>query len=301
MVCALAFAGCKREAKNDGSKPVASVAVSAVPVASGVPYPREAIVDAVNHARLPVYAGPAGAVRGTIRIKGDPAPEVPEIARQIREDCAPAREMYNRLFREGPGRTLPDVLVAVTGYEGYVPTQVSSVEVAASNCAWSSRTIALTFGQRLDVRSKDHKAYVPDLLGAQMPAQLIALPGGTGSSLYPQAPGRYVLVDSMRLFTAAEVLVLRYATHAVTGLDGQYEIQRIPAGKVTLNALLPFTGETLERTIEIKPSQTLTLDLEFNFNEAAWRAAKAKEAEEAARSPKPPASAPSPSPSASSK
>jgi hypothetical protein len=288
----LAFAGCKRDAKKEVSKPVASVAASAIPVASGVPYPREAIVDAVNHARLPVYSGPAGAVRGTIRIQGDPAPEVPEIARQIRDDCAPAREMYSRLFREGPGRTLPDVLVAVTGYDGYVPTQASSVEVAASNCAWSARTIALTFGQRLDVRSKDHKAYVPDLLGAQMPAQLIALPGGAGSSLYPQAPGRYVLVDSMRLFTAAEVLVLRYATHAVTGLDGQYEIQRIPAGKVTLNALLPFTGETLERTIEIKPSQTLSLDLAFTFNEAAWREAKAKEVEEASRSPKPGVSAP---------
>ena len=182
-------------------------------------------------------------MRGVVTVSGDAAPEMPDVLAKIGEDCAPAREVYGRLFREGTGRTLADVLVAVTGYKGYVPEQHSIVTVPASGCAWSSRTLAVTFGQRIDVVAKDRKAYVPDLLGAKMPAQLIALPGGAGSTVYAQQPGRYVLVDSLRIYSMADVLVLKYATHDVTGLDGKFQIERIPAGRVTVSALLPATGD----------------------------------------------------------
>jgi len=222
-------------------------------------------------------------VFGTITMKGDTAPELP-LRAQIKDECAPAREVYGQLFREGAGRTLADVFVAVTGYDGYVPPETSTVTVQASGCAWSTRMVGMTFGQRIEVVSKDHKAYVPDLMGASMPAQIVALPGGSGSSLYPEAPGRYMLVDSMRIFSRAEVLVVKYATHDVTGLDGKFSIERIPAGKVTLSAVLPATGQTIERTVEIDASRPLEQNLEFSFNAAQYR-----DAVEAARRGAPPA------------
>jgi len=214
---------------------------------------------------------------------------------KIADDCAPAREVYGHLFREGEGRTLADVLVAVTGYKGYVPEQHSIVEVAGSGCAWSGRTFALTFGQRIDIVAKDRKAYVPDLLGAKMPAQLIALPGGAGSTVYAQQPGRYALVDSLRIYSMADVLVLKYATHDVTGLDGKFQIERIPAGRVTVSALLPVTGETVEQTIDIQPSRTTELKFVLPFDLAKYKERIAKSSA--------PTSAPSaaPAPSASNR
>jgi hypothetical protein len=283
--------GCKRESGDAASAPSTSGALPA-PVASGVPINPEVVSHAVNPKKEPVYSGPAGTVRGVVTISGDPAPEMPEVLAKIGDDCAPAREVYGRLFREGTGRTVADVLVAVTGYKGYVPEQHSIVTVPASGCAWSSRTLAVTFGQRIDVVAKDRKAYVPDLLGAKMPAQLIALPGGAGSTVYAQQPGRYVLVDSLRIYSMADVLVLKYATHDVTGLDGKFQIERIPAGKVTVSALLPATGETIEQEVTIEPSRTVDLKFVLPFDLAKYKSQNAKPA---------PSSAPSAAPSASTR
>jgi len=238
-----------------------------------------------------VYSGPAGTVRGVVVASGDPAPELPEVLAKIGDDCAPAREVYGRLFREGTGRTLADVLVAVTGYKGYVPEQHSIVTVPASGCAWSTRTLSVTFGQRIDILAKDRKAYVPDLLGAKMPAQLIALPGGAGSTVYAQQPGRYVLVDSLRIYSMADVLVLKYATHDVTGLDGKFNIERIPVGRVTVSALLPATGETFEQEAIIEPSRTVELKIVLPFDLAKYKARSAKPDPSAAPSAAPSTSA----------
>ena len=284
--------GCKRGAGEAAPSSSASASASAsaglpAPVASGLPMLPEQISAIVNPKKEPVYSGPAGAVRGVVIASGDAPPEVRDVMARIGEDCAPAREVYGRLFREGTGRTLADVLVAVTGYKGYVPEQRSIVTVSASGCAWAARTVAVTFGQRIDIVAKDRKAYVPDLLGARMAAQLIALPGGAGSTVYPQQPGRFLLVDSMRVYSMAEVVVLKYATHDVTGLDGKFHIDRIPAGKVTVSALLPSTGRTVEQEVMIEPSRTLDLKFVLPFDLAQYKRPSATSAPSGAPSAAP--------------
>lgn len=276
------LSGCK--GKSD-AKPIASGVPA--PIASGVPISPERISKAVNPKGEQAYSGPTGSVRGIIRVTGDKAPEQPDVLAQIPSGCDRAKEVYGALFREGPGRTLGDALVAVTGYKGYVPSRRQVFTVEAQGCAWSTRTVALTFGERLEVVAKDRRAYVPDLLGARVPVQLLALPGGSGSAMYPEAPGRYVLVDSMRIYARAEVLVLKYSTFDVTGLDGKYSIEGIPAGPVSINALLPSTMSTVQRDIVIEEGKTLDLDLEVSFDAAAFKARLDAAGQGA---PKPPAS-----------
>jgi hypothetical protein len=118
------------------------------------------------------------------------------------------------------------------------------------------------------------------------------MPGGAASSLYPTSPGRYVLIDSMRIFATAEVYVLKYPTHAVTGSDGRYEITGIPPGELSLNAFSPQTGETVEKKLTLAGGQTLDLDLELPFNLEKYRenVVKAK----SKSPPSPPAAASSP-------
>ena len=163
---------------------------------------------------------------------------MPEAIASIPADCASAKDTYGKLFREGAGRGLADVVVGVTGYAGYVPEESPAQVADASGCAWNARTYVLTFGQSLDVRSRDSRPYVPDLMGAKLKAQLVALPRGDAIHLYPEQPGRYQLTDSMRLFMLADVVVVKFPTHAVTGLDGRYVIPRVPVGKVKVSALL---------------------------------------------------------------
>jgi hypothetical protein len=77
----------------------------------------------------------------------------------------------------------------------------------------------------------------------------------------------------------ADVLVLKYATHDVTGLDGKFQIERIPAGRVTVSALLPATGESIEQVVEVQPSRTVELKLVLPFDMAKYKERVAKTAQ----------------------
>jgi hypothetical protein len=279
----VASAGCKLRERSSGNQtpvtasgqaagsPLASGAASAAPaagaatVATGIPLEPSAIAKIVNPRAEGPYSGATGTIRGSVTITGDDAPLLEDALAKIPADCKAAREMYERPFRVGMMKALADALVTVTGYSGYVPAKSEAVKLTAKDCAWASRTIALTLGQRLDVVSKD-RGYVPKLLGASMTAQLVTIPGGDPVKLYPMAPGRYVLTDSGKPYMNAEVLVLKYATFDVTGRDGRYEIAGVPVGDVTVTAFLPATMSTREARVRVEAGRVHDLDLELSFD-----------------------------------
>jgi hypothetical protein len=270
--CLLAGAvvACSRDKPPPAPKPVAAPSVSvaplAAPVASGLPSP-ELVSAEVNPDREPAYSGPVGTVRGKVVVKGDQAPELPDVIARIPATCPQARSVYGKLFREGEGRALADVLVAVTGYDGYVPERSPAQAVTAKDCSFGTRTLALTFGQRIEVSSGDLQTYIPELLGEHGQPQLVATPRNkTPSPLYPTRVGRFALIDNLKLFMTADVLVVKFATHAVTGLDGRFEITGVPVGQVKLNALLPVTGGGADRTVTVTADKPVDVELEIPFD-----------------------------------
>jgi hypothetical protein len=283
LACALALACSKKKEDAPAGIPTPSAVGSVptpasatpvqlpAPVASGLPDP-QAVSAMVNPNREAAYSGPVGTVRGRVVVKGDPPPPQPEILAKIATAPAcgsAAREAYGKLFREGPSRALADVLVAVTGYKGYVPERESAVRVTAKDCFYGTRTLALTYGQNIDVVSGDQQTYIPELLGEHGQPQLVAT-GSTVSPVYPTRVGRYMLIDNLRLFMTAEVMVLKYATHAVTGLDGRFEIPGVPVGSVSVNALLPPTGIGAQRQVTVeagKPTEEIVFELAFDAAE----------------------------------
>lgn len=279
----IACAGCKRDA-GDASKDAPAAAPPASASAPEVKQPsaqearevamklpaEEQVQPIVNPKKLPPYSGPVGGVRGTITISGDSAPDLPEVLAKMDAHCTDSRQTFGKVFREGPGRTLADVLVAVTGYDGYVPIVQTDFVVRAEGCAFHTRTVAITYGQRLVIEGLDNRPYVPEVLGQPLPAQLFVLPTMPRVSIAPRSPGRFKLVDSMRLFNVSELFVLPYRTVAVTGLNGQFEIQGIPAGQVRIDALLPQTQGVSGRQIEILAGKTVEINLEISFSSEAW-------------------------------
>ena len=268
----LALSGCKGKPKPDPVT-VGSVSLPA-PIASSLPIDPKIVSAAVNAKGEAPYTGPTGTIGGLITVSGDPAPDMPEVLARIPADCASAKDTYGKLFREGEGRGLADVVVGVTGYSGYLPEEAPGQFADANGCAWNARTYVLTFGQSLDVRSRDSRPYVPDLLGAKLKAQLVALPRGDAIHLYPEQPGRYQLTDSMRLFMLADVLVVKFPTHAVTGLDGRYVIAHVPVGKVKVSALLPATMVQSEKEVEVHAGELVDVPLTLAFDRKAWDASR---------------------------
>jgi hypothetical protein len=250
--------------------------VPPAPVASGLPDPK-AVSVAVNPLGEKAYAGPVGIVRGRVVAKGDPPPDQPAVVAKAPANCTAGREAYGKLFRVGPEHGLADALVAVTGFKGYVPERAPAQRVKAKDCFFGTRTLALTYGQTIEVESADQQSYIPELLGEHGQPQIVATPGGgTISTVYPTRTGRYVLIDNLRLFMTAEVIVLKYATHAVTGLDGRFEITGVPVGEVSVNALLPATGGGAQRKVTVeadKPTEEVVLEVAFDADAFAKRAA----------------------------
>lgn len=244
----------------------AAPSASGPPVVNAIPAKDEKIRSGVNPRNEEPYTGPTGSVRGTITVKGDQAPILDEIAKSIPDRCKGARLVYGRKFREGMMRTLGDALVAVTEYRGYLPAKSEALTITAKDCAWDKRTYVLTFGQRIEVVNKGPESHLPQLVGASSRAVMVAVPGGDVVKLYPDKPGRFLLVDQMNDFMAAEVFAFKYPTATVTGLDGKYEITGIPVGKAKLSAMLPATNQSAQKEITIEANKTLEVNLEIIYD-----------------------------------
>src|SRR5690606_18305330 len=140
------------------------------------------------------------------------------------------------------------------------------------------RTIAMSLGQTLSVKNVGKETHTPQLLGLQSPALLLAIPGGDPIEFTPKKLGQYQLVDRTHRHAFADVIGMTFSTVDVTGLDGKFEITGVPAGKAQLSALLPITGQTLERDIEVPAGRAIEVNLEFEFD-AARDGAKASASE----------------------
>ena len=256
--------------------PVVEAPSDAGPVATSIPVPVAKIESVINPKHIAPYAGPKGTVEGVVRVTGD-APPKRNIT--IPFDCGEAYATYGKVFREGNDRTLADAMVAVTGYEAYIPAAGDAYPISIHGCAYDRRTIVLTYGQRIEVTNRDTKqSFLPMLEGSRSPAQMVAMPKGDPIKLYPLEVGHYALTEGAKGngFMFADVFVLQYSTHAVTGLDGRYRISGIPAGKVKVSVYLPSidvdlhqdTGtqaSSVEREVEIKDGETATLDIQFPY------------------------------------
>ncbi|MFO0661787.1 MAG: carboxypeptidase-like regulatory domain-containing protein [Polyangiaceae bacterium] len=259
---------CSSSSSTNGaasSSSAASSLSSAERAAGASPIPSAVIRATMNPKGLPDYTGPVGTVVGKITVKGDPAPMVP--TGKIPAQCAEARAMYERLFRAGPDGALADTVVGVTGFNGYVPEKNEAVKVRIHGCSFSSRALAVTFGQRIEVENGDQVAYIPHLDGARAPALLVSVPKAPPVALYAREPGVFRLIDDMKHdWMVADVFVFKFATHDVSKEDGMYRIEGIPVGKAMVSARHPRIKTSLDREVEIKAGETLTVDFEIPFD-----------------------------------
>ncbi|WP_394820755.1 hypothetical protein [Pendulispora albinea] len=218
-------------AAASGSGASASAELGPNTPANGTPLPAASVLGVVNPNNLPIYAGPTASIEGTITVTGDPPAKVDaDFSR-----CPEAEAIYGKTFREGPAlpdgsRPLADALIVITGYSGYIVAERrAKKQIAIDGCAYSTRTVDLTFGQLLDVQNRDTKMHAPELANHVMPALIVAPPGGDPVSVYPVAPGLTLLTDKMGpLWMVADVYTVPQPLHTVTDRNGHYRIDGIP-------------------------------------------------------------------------
>jgi hypothetical protein len=260
------------------SAPPAVASAAASPDAGATasfPVPRASVDLVLNPGGLPPYEGPTGSVEGTIRVEGPPAPEVQVDSPK----CRAAMDTYGKLFRSGspetPGgpRTLADAVVVVTGYSGfYVPEKNDTVRVTiGSQCAYPSRTIAITYGQRLDITNQSSLLFAPLLDPTMTTALMVAPPHENGEAvkIYPTKAGYFALTDRLQVFVREDLYVFRHPLHAVTDAAGHYRIDGLPAGAVKVGVHHPTVEADAEAPLDVVPGQVKTVDLTLTYRPKA--------------------------------
>jgi hypothetical protein len=233
---------------------------------------REAAQKELNPENLPVYSGPIGSVRGVVKVSGDEPPVVAEMVDKLPANACPrAHELHGKLFRQGPDRTLADVLVTVTEYKGFLPARGEAVRVEARGCAFDARILAMTFGQHLEVYNLDSQAYMPRLIGTPTFALRVAMPGGAPVPIFVPNPGQYMLVDQTREYMRSDLFVLSYPTYFVTAVDGKFEITGTPVGNVKVTAYSPAFGKVVEQRVDVKAGAASEVALQLDFSESEYR------------------------------
>ena len=98
--------------------------------------------------------------------------------------CPAALDTYGKLFREGKPETpngpraLADAVVVVVGYTGFYVRDVhDAVRVTITpSCGYPARTIAMTYGQRLEIANQSKLLFAPAIDQLNTMAVMVAPP-----------------------------------------------------------------------------------------------------------------------------
>ncbi len=229
----------------------------------------------LNPYNLPAYSGPTGSVEGTVTIDGPAAPSVPVDSSK----CAAALDTYGKLFREGtpakPGgpRPLADAVVVIVGYSGfYVPEKVEAVPITVGGgCGYPSRTIAITYGQRLEITNQSLLLFAPLIDSYSTPAVMVAPPRGSGEpiKIYPQRAGHFIMTDRLEPYVHEDLYVFRHPLHAVTDKNGHYRIDGVPVGSLKVGVAHPGANAQAEVPVDTKADTVVTTDVKLVYKPAS--------------------------------
>jgi hypothetical protein len=220
---------------------------------------------------FPPYEGPTGSVEGTITVQGPPSPNVPVNTSQ----CPAALDTYGKLFREGQPdtpngpRPLADAVVVVIGYTGfYLPEKNDAVKLTITpSCAYPARTIAITYGQRLDISNRSNLLFAPAIDQSMNVAVMVAPPKESGEPvrLYPDKAGYFALTDHMEPYVKEDLYVFRHPLHAVSQLSGHYRIDGVPVGKLKVGVHHPTIDADAESPVDVVAGVVAKVDLTITY------------------------------------
>ncbi len=279
--------GCSRGDKATPAASASSTAPSAVadaspsPTASAdsFPIPRESVDLVLNPGHFPPYDGPTGSVEGTVYVTGPAAPPVQLDAKK----CPAAVDTYGKLFREGPAlpngsRPLADAAVVVVGYAGYYIAERDDAKKVAigTDCAYPTRTITMTFGQRLEVSNESTMLFAPMIDQDTLPAVMVAPPLEKGDpvKLYPRKAAYFTISDRMQPYVHEDLYVFRHPLHTVTDLAGHYRIDGLPVGNLKVGVHHPGASADGESPVEVVANVVQRVDVTLTYAPKDQRPAK---------------------------
>ncbi len=255
--------GCGDEKPASGSAPVKTA--TAKPTTAQT----TAAPATTTAAAAPAKEGNA-TIKGVVAFSGK-APEMKVPAKRKDADVCKSKEVkYNAvLVKDGK---LKDVLVRIAagGVAGNWKAPEKHAEIDQQDCMYTPRMQGVVAGQSIDIKNGDqtldnvHTYKGADSLFNQ------AQPKGA-AAITKETPDEATVMKftcDVHPWMRGFVVVTDHPFFAVSGEDGSFKIEKVPAGKYTVEAWHTQYGLLKKEAVEVKDSGEVTVDFDYKGTEA---------------------------------
>ncbi len=208
----------------------------------------------------PTVAAGLGSIQGIVRFDGVAPP--PRIISGDNECCPGAAPAIDESTVVNGNGTLKNVVVYIKDGPN-VPTDMPPVVLDQKDCTYRPHVLALQTGQPLDVTNHDpttHNVYFQASVNASQNFSENTV--GQVHRVFFPLPEFINVKCAVHPWMSAFVCVFDHPFFAVTGSDGTFHIDRLPAGSYTLTAWHEKYGP-LDRSITIAGAQPASVEFEY--------------------------------------
>lgn len=246
------------------------------PAGSGAPTSKPATTTKPTAAATTSAAAAAPAKEGNATIKGvvsfsGKAPEMKVPAKRKDADVCKSKDVpYNAVVvKDGK---LKDVFVRIApgGVPGNWNAPDKAVVVDQVDCMYTPRIQGAVTGQKIDIKNGDETLHNVHAYAGTNSLFNQAQPKGAPpiSKESPEDPGVMKFTCDVHPWMRGFVVVTDHPFFAVSGDDGSFKIEKVPAGKYTIEAWHTQYGLLKKEGVDVGESGEVTVDFEYKGTEA---------------------------------
>jgi plastocyanin len=258
-LAAVVATGCskKKSADDESSEPTAA--------------PEKPAEKAEKGEKAAEPAAGFGTINGTVAFSGK-APEMKELPRKADPVCA-AKPMKDNEVIVNSNNTLKDVLVRVApgSVKGKFDAPAQTVNVKQQDCMYAPRVQGAVAGQTVQVENDDKTMHNVHTYKGQETILNQGQPAGSPPIKKDNVATEAAVLKfkcDVHPWMTGFVVVTDHPFFQTTGADGSFKLDKVPAGKYTVEAWHSRYG-LKTATVTVEPNKTADVKFSYDGTEKA--------------------------------